>query len=1146
MSGIESTPAGSDEALRLHHALALLRQHQAQLGPDVVARAALPLQQRLDALADAAPRLRQVSVLFVDIVQSMDLLQALDAEDSHAVLDGALRRFAEAVHRQGGQVLRFMGDGLKAAFGLPEPADDDALRAVRAAQAVLVQALAHAEAMRPRLGLLRFAVRAGLHTGPVALGAGAEHAQTLVGATVHLAARLEQNAEPGTLRVSHDTWRLTRGAFDFRVLAPLRVKGVADAVLTYQLVGERALGQRASGRGIDGHDTALIGRETPLAALEAAVRSLAPGMPGQLVTVLGDAGVGKSRLRQALLQALANPVASSAVQVLPAQAWPETERSAWGLLRDLLLRHADLAGDELPVPALARLREVLQPLLGEAPVVESVAEAPATGSLAEGAAAEPGVEAPQADPLAAARTQALAYAIGLLDVAQAQPTGLTGDPRALRLAVQGACLAWLRGLLRRGPVLLLLDDLHWADDGSLDLVAQWWRELAGQPLAIIVLARPTLRQRRPDWPLAGAQARQIELGPLDAESAEALIDALLGRMQPVPPLLRQALLARTGGNPYFIEEMVCMLIDSGVLDVGGEVWRLRGDTDALQRLPATLVGVLQARLGQLGPAERLALQQAAVVGPRFDDLALAAIDAAAPGTVRTLQGLGLVQPEPGGAWRFHHQLLQQAAYDSVPRREREPWHARVAGHLAAREDSTALWVASHYEQAGDTAAAIQHYRRAALDPPSRMPRVELRHAARRALALAPEADAATRWPLQLQEAICSGLLDDLDGLRASIPALRALAEAVDDDGLRAEAERLALSTERPLWNSPERLAAVVELAERAHRKQPGERLPRMLGIYAWSLLIKERVAEARAQAERGIALAAEAGLTPPHQLLESAGIAAWKVGDLSAGLAHLDAVYRLAEAKADTSVQIATLGNLAAMARTLGDRATWQRALDEAFEATARSGLIFGLPLLRVRRAQLLQHDGQPATALAELRRALAQLPPTDRWYRITTLLALGHAQLAAAQAAADSAAAPGEVATMRAAARAAFDEALAGAVDAGMRAEARQGLVLTTLADGDVAAADAHADALLEAMADPEPGDATERPAQWLAVADARRARGDAVRAAQALAAAFGELISQAERIGDPAVRERFLTEVPANRRIRQEAAEAGLAGPR
>lgn len=1129
-------PATAGETARLQQALALLQQHAAQLGDDIVERAAQPLRQRLQALADdaapALPRLRQVSVLFVDIVESTHLLQALDAEDAHAVLDGALRRFGDAVQRHGGQVLRFMGDGLKAAFGLPEPADDDALRAVRAAQAVLAEAQAHADAMRARLGPLRLAVRAGLHTGPVALGAGAEAARTLVGATVHLAARLEQSATPGTLRVSHDTWRSTRGAFDFEVQPPLRVKGVADPVLTYRLLGERAPGQRRSGRGIDGLETGLIGREAPLAALLALARGLAPGTGGLTFTVLGEAGVGKSRLRQSLLQQLADPMVPSTLQVLPAQAWPETERTPWGLLRDLLLRHADLTGRESPAQAAALLKPLLMATLA--------AGTPSSQASGTGATAT--------DPLAVARANALVYAIGLLDADEARATGLDRHPGALRQAVQQASVAWLRGLLARGPVLLLADDLHWADDASLDLLLQWRQELADQPLGLVALARPALRQRRPGWPLQGPQVQMAELGPLDDDAAQTLVDALLARLQPVPPALRRALLERAGGNPYFIEELVCRLIDDGVLDTDGPVWRLRGDAAELLRLPSTLAGLLQARVGQLAPAERLALQQAAVVGPNVDDQALAAIDPAAVQAMAGLQALGLVLPEPGGAWRFHHQLLQQAAYDSVLRRDREAWHGRVAGHLATRDDSAAQWVAHHYERAGDSTTAAVYYRRAALGPPGRMPRTELRHAAQRALALQPDADAADRWPLQLQLATLCFLLADYDGLREAVPPLQALAEALQDDGLRAEAERLAAAADRQ-DDDPERMAAVIELAERDHARRPGELLPRMLGHRAWALLSRGRAAEARLLAERAIALGAQAGVPTVREALESAAIAAWKLGDLSAGLSGILSFSRLAQARGDTVAEIASSINLAGMARTLGDIETWRSALDVAMPLIERTGLMLsGLPLLRVRRAQLMAHEGDTGAALAELRRSLAQLPADDRWFRITTLLAMGHVHLARAmqrQEAAGGTGAAGNpvvdsgLAAMLADAHAAFDAALAGAGDAGMRAEAREGLVRVALASGDTAAAADHAKALLEAMADPQPGDATERPAQWLAVADARRAAGDGPGADQALGTAWRELREQAARIGDATARARFLADVSHNRRI-QAAAEA------
>lgn len=1126
-AGADGQPA--DEATRLAWALELLQRHAARLGDDVVDRAGRPLRERLRALAapsspsapPLAPRLRQVSVLFVDIVGSTRLLQTLDAEDSHAVLDGALRRFAEVVHRHGGRVLRFMGDGLKAAFGLPEPADDDAVRAVRAARELLAEARAHAEAMRTRLGDLPFEVRAGLHTGPVALGAGAEEAQTLVGATVHLAARLEQHAPPGALLVSQVSWRLTRGVFDFQVQAPLQVKGVPDPVQTYRLLGERPPGQRRSAHGIDGLDVGLIGRDRPLGVLIEAVQALSPGRPGTLVTVTGEPGVGKSRLRQALLEQLTDAAAAglarAPVQVLVAQAWPETAQAPWGLLRELLLRHAGLTGDEAAPQAALQLREAL---MGTTPA--SDADGP------DGA-------------LTPAQALALAYAVGVVDAGQVRSAGLTTNPGALRAVVQQACLAWWRAQLRRGPVLLLIDDLHWADDGSLDLVRQWQRELADQPLSMVVLARPALMERRPDWPLAGDKVRHIELTALDVDATHSLVDALLARLRPVPAPLRMALLQRSGGNPYFIEEMVGALIDSGDLDTSGEEWRLRSGADSLLGLPATLAGTLQARVARLRDADRLALQQAAVVGPLVPGHALAAIDPAALQAMPSLVQLGLLVPVPGEAWRFHHQLLQQAAYDTVLRRDREPWHARVAAHLAARPDSPAFWVARHFEQAGDHAAAVLHYREAALGPSGRLSRPEQRLAAQRALALSPQADARWRWPLLSTITNASLLMRDLDTARSQLPQLSELAESLDDDGLRVEVERARVMADGQ-ENSPDRMAVVIQLAEQAHRRQPGERLPRLLGLYGWALLNSGRPAEARQVAERGIGLSAEAGLPPARECLESAGIAAWKLGDLSAGLARLQMVQRQSQAISDVSGEIASLGNLSNMARTLGDYDTWKAALHQAIALADSSGQTFGMPLFRAQRARWLLHDGQCEAALAEVRRALALLPPDDRWFRITALLSMGHVHLGRARAVANGAGSPGangaHAAACCAEARAAFEAALAGSVDAGMRSEAQHGLVLTALAEGRPERAAAHADALQIEMSDPQPGDATERPAQWLAVADARRAAGDRAAAERALRAARDDLLDQAARISDEAARARFLSAVPHNRRILEQAA--------
>jgi class 3 adenylate cyclase len=215
---------------------------------EVIELVLAPLRQRLaglearDSTDLGVLPLRQVSVLFVDVVDSTRLLRSLDAEDGHDVLDGALRRFGAAVHEHGGRVLRYTGDGLKAVFGMPEPAEDDAVRAVRAGLEMLRQAQDHAAEVHRRYGLAGFALRAGIHTGPVAVGAGAEDAHTLVGATVHLAARLEQNAAVGALCISHDTWTAVRARFDVEAQAPLDVEGLEAPVASYRVQCERSAG----------------------------------------------------------------------------------------------------------------------------------------------------------------------------------------------------------------------------------------------------------------------------------------------------------------------------------------------------------------------------------------------------------------------------------------------------------------------------------------------------------------------------------------------------------------------------------------------------------------------------------------------------------------------------------------------------------------------------------------------------------------------------------------------------------------------------------------------------------------------------------------------------------------------------------------
>lgn len=253
------------EQARHHSAISALQAQRATLGDDVVELATSPLRTRLASLLrPAGLQHRQVTVLFADVVGSTAMAQTLQAEDTLAVLSDALRRMASIVEAHQGCVLRFTGDGLKAAFGMEEAREDDAERAVRAGLDILQSGRTQGEAAQRLHGISDFAVRVGVHTGDVALGAGVESNNTAMGAAVHIAARMEQSASPGGLRISQDTWSQVRGLFDLQPQPPLLLKGIATPMQTYLVRAALDRSVASVERGLQGISTPMVGRQAEL------------------------------------------------------------------------------------------------------------------------------------------------------------------------------------------------------------------------------------------------------------------------------------------------------------------------------------------------------------------------------------------------------------------------------------------------------------------------------------------------------------------------------------------------------------------------------------------------------------------------------------------------------------------------------------------------------------------------------------------------------------------------------------------------------------------------------------------------------------------------------------------------------------------
>jgi len=640
-------------------AIAALDAQRMVLGDEVVETALAPLRRELAALRSrenpAHQQLKQVSVLFVDVVGSTAIGQRLEPEDINAVMDGALERFTAIVESNHGRVLQYTGDGMLAAFGSQEASEDDVESAIRAGLGVIEHAQRLAPQVRKDYDLPDFNVRAGVHTGTVLLGGGVNAEGTIRGATVNIAARMEQSAPPGRLRISYDSYRHVRGLFDLVEQPPISVKGVAEPIRSYLVERPKPRAFRVPTRGVEGVHTPMVGREAEFGLLCAAFESVVAEGASRAITVVAEAGLGKSRLLDEFLQTLD----LQSCWLLPSRAHPRSALRPYGLLYDMLARQFQISeGDSA---ALARQNLVdglarLFPEEGEAPI------------------------------------HLLGHLIGLDFSASPHVEALLDDEQRFTQQAFAAGALCLRRLAASKAVVMVLDDLHWADAGSVDFMRHVLRSNRDTPLLCLTLTRPSLFEQHADWAEGDPRHTRLDLKPLDKALSGELADALLQRIADVPAKLRALITGGAEGNPFYMEELVMMLIDDGVILADPDGWQVVPEKLLRAHVPATLTGVLQARLDALAPGERTAIQQAAIVGHVFWDQALAAIDAAAAGALPVLLRKQLVvrndvpASDDRNEYVFKHQLLHQVTYDSVLRAPKRAGHASVGAFWRTRAE----------------------------------------------------------------------------------------------------------------------------------------------------------------------------------------------------------------------------------------------------------------------------------------------------------------------------------------------------------------------------------------------------------------------------------------------------------------------------
>ncbi|MGH2407603.1 MAG: AAA family ATPase [Candidatus Limnocylindrales bacterium] len=572
-----------------------------------------------------------VTIVFCDVAGSTELGERLDPETLRTVMGRYFEVARRTLERHGGTVEKFIGDAVMAVFGIPVLHEDDALRALRGADDLRSAVVRLGRDLEADLGI-GLTVRIGIATGEV-VAEGATRAESFAtGEAVNVAARLEQAAEPGEILVDEATVDLARDAIDATVLAPLALRGKSTPVTAFRLEQVRA---DAPGR-IRHFDAPLVGRDRERRLLrEAFDRALADGA-GQLFTILGSAGVGKSRLVREVLSELAAEARVARGRCLPygegITYWPVAE-----LVRDL----AGITDADGQAEAVARLVGLVQGGDAEREVIV----APVAG------------------------------AIGL-------------GPQASREAIARGLRRLLEQLAQRQPLVVVFDDVHWGEAVFLDLVEELVDGAREAPILVICMARPELLEQRPTWSGGKMNATTILLEPLAGDDCDGLVAGLLGAS--APEALLQRVREASEGNPLFVEELVAMLTEDGVVRRGPTGWEIVGDIDR-HSVPPSISALIAARLDRLGTGERTTIERASVAGRVFwrgalDELSPDADVDAVAGYLMTLVRKELIRPDRSSfvaddAYRFRHLLVRDAAYQSLPKEARAELHERFAAWL---------------------------------------------------------------------------------------------------------------------------------------------------------------------------------------------------------------------------------------------------------------------------------------------------------------------------------------------------------------------------------------------------------------------------------------------------------------------------------
>ncbi len=787
----------------------------------------LPLEER-----------RVVTVMFADIIGSTPMAAGMDPEDMRAILTGYFNLMTQQIRKHGGTVEKYIGDAVMAVFGTPITHEDDPDRAIRAALDMQAALTAFNEQRQVLdTDAMRLQMRIGINTGEVAVPANEQHTRQdflITGDAVNVAARLQQVASPETILVGERTYLATRGVFDFRAIAPMQLKGKTEPLAAYVVQGlhNQTPTITQHPRGLEGLQVPLVGRSLELTLMHTTYARVVAERNPHLITIIGVPGIGKSRLVREFVAREQESVKSAASndtppRVLQGRCPPYGESITYWPLIEILRSLLQVQEDESNETLQLRFTTFVNETLANAKRSEASDEIASTilRSIGQGLSTNPTAldgqstrERPKREYQRSTHTLS----------GTKQTTTQTPLLRAWRVL--------LEALAQVQPLIIVVDDLQWADEALLDLLEYLTERITTVPVLFLCPARPDFFDRRRDWGGGQRNFTTIELDALSTEESSDLVNALLNTND-LPEVLRHTILTRAEGNPFFVEEIIRMFIDQGLLvrereEDGDLCWRLGHANETLvselttlaeppddtllnmhyvlplPRVPDTVQGVLAARVDLLHSLEKLILQHAAVIGRTFwlSSLVELAQSLSAETILKALESLMyrdfVVEDEEDiqvrspieddRVFSFKHILIRDVVYNNIPRARRSQEHAQLAfwleEHTASNQASYIELLAYHYQQAlitwSSAVRVVEAVSTQVLSPDGeativRLTRPELRRRAIKYLTLAGDQALNSYYTLRALQAY-NDALDLLLEHNADIPALVSMYEKLGD------------------------------------------------------------------------------------------------------------------------------------------------------------------------------------------------------------------------------------------------------------------------------------------------------------------------------------------------------------------------------